>query len=105
MKAEGITNIISQILEHASQKKVLENKNFGFNECLRMKPKKILSELKKTDRGEKKNFLLLYLLRDLIKSIGIKKYTNLISIILIEIQEPIEERKVARVIATYENSL
>ena len=70
-----------------------------------MKPKRIILELQKTDGGKKKNFLLLYLLKDLIESIGKKRYTNLINIILIEIQKPIEERKVARVIAVYENGL
>ena len=103
MKAEGTANIISQILGHVSQKKVPENKKFGFYQCLKMNPGRIILELKKTDRGEKKNFLLLYLLKDLIESIGKKRYTDLINIILIETQKPIEERNPIVVIAAYES--
>lgn len=98
-------NTIFQILKHGSQEKVPKNERFGFSECLQMKPKKIIFELGKTDEGQKKNFLLLHLLKDLIDSIGIKRYTNLINIILIETQKPIEKRRVATVIATYENDL
>ena len=70
-----------------------------------MRKAKSIRELEKTDEKQKKNFSLLYLLEDLIKSIGIERYTDLINIILIEIQKPMKERKVARVIATYENDL
>ena len=105
IEAGSMENTISQILKHGSQKEVPKNKRFGFSECLQMKPKRIIFELEKTDEKQKKNFSLLYLLEDLIKSIGIERYTDLINIILIEIQKPMKERKVARVIATYENDL